>query len=102
MVLAHPLLPPTFIIKMKQIKLRDNIPIQEALIFGCQELIDETFGKPEHYTWINGKVTELKEFVRMFGHLDGVCEYAEGRLLQLAGEFEGTKNSKSTYTTFAG
>lgn len=90
------------IIKMTEIKLKSNIPIQEALIYGCQELIDESFGKPNHYTWINGKVTELKEFVRMFGHIQGICEYAEDRLSELAKEFEDTKNSKSTYFTFAG
>ena len=59
---------------------------REHLIIAYKELIDETYNKPGHNTWINGQAILMKDFVTMFGHLEDVRAYAEDRLRELGKE----------------
>lgn len=76
--------------------------LREHLLIGIQELIDETYARGGHYTWLNGKACELYEIVNKYGDNWQVQFLGEVELASLAKEFEDYKNSRATYNSFDG
>lgn len=85
-----------------EIQFRGESMNKEQLLIGIQELIDETYSKGGHYTWLNGKACELYEIVKKYGDNWQVQFLGEVELAGLAKEFEDYKNSRATYNTFGG
>lgn len=75
---------------------------RDQLLVAIQELIDETYAKGGHYTWLNGKAVMLYEMVKKYGFNWNVKALAEIELSGLAKEYVDYKNSRATYNTFGG